>query len=67
MGDTDGDYCGNGDVVGDDCRDDDNDEGINNRHGYDAIGILWCLHVAKMMLIADCSQKSVDNLHNCQS
>ena len=38
--DTDGDYCGNCDVVGDDYRD---NEGIfmfiNNRHDYDAVGI----------------------------
>ena len=34
--DTDGDYCGNCDVVGDDYRD---NEGINNCHDYDAIGI----------------------------
>ena len=40
MDDTDGDYGGNGDVVADDYRDDDNDVGINNRHDYDAIGII---------------------------
>ena len=39
MDDTDGDYGGNRDVVGDDYLDNNNDEGINNRHGYDAIGI----------------------------